>query len=349
VLVIGGAGSWFARRRRTADRRREERERRYVATQSEFAEVLSVVGSEREANDILRQHLERSQAGREAFVLNRNTGDNRLEAVTEVDDELAARLVAAEPRACVAVRLSRPHDEGHRDDALVQCELCGKQGPTLCSPLQVGGRVIGSVLVRQDRPFDEGDRRRVRESVNQAAPVIGNLRAIEMAEARAATDALTGLPNRRSVDETLKRMVAQALRTDTPLTALALDLDHFKEVNDRHGHEKGDDVLAAVAATLGVAVRVSDFTGRLGGEEFLVLAPDTDAEGGLVLAEKLRVAVSRVAVKDLESPITVSIGVATLPFDARDAAELLRRADRALYAAKERGRNRVETSAFKRA
>src|SRR3954470_16992197 len=188
----------------------------------------------------------------------------------------------------------------------------------MCQPLLVGGRVIGSVLVQQSDPLDERARRRLRESVSQAAPVLGNLRAIAMAEERAATDALTGLPNRRAIDDTLKRMVAQAGRTVTPLAALAIDLDHFKQINDRFGHEKGDDVLVAVSAVLAATVRGSDFTGRIGGEEFLVLAPDTGSDGGLVLAEKLRAAISRLKVRGLDVPITASFGVAALPDDAAD-------------------------------
>jgi diguanylate cyclase (GGDEF)-like protein len=346
LLVLGGTGTYFTRRRHAAEEAREEAERSYVASQSEFAEVMSVVSSEHDAHDLLRRHLVRSEPGRSVTVLNRNHSDNRLEAATDVGDdaELAERLLVAEPASCFAVRSGRAHEEDGSDDALVQCGVCGKQGPAMCQPLQVSGRVIGSVLVKQSEPLDEHSRRRLRESASQAAPVLGNLSAIAMAEARAATDALTGLPNRRAIDETVKRMAAQANRTGAPLAALVIDLDHFKSINDRFGHEKGDDVLAAVGTALAGTMRVSDFAGRLGGEEFVVLAPDTSSDGGLVLAEKLRLAIQALQVRDLDVPITASIGVAELPTDAADAAELMRRADRALYAAKNRGRNRVETA-----
>ena len=126
------------------------------------------------------------------------------------------------------------------------------------------------------------------DSVTQAAPVLANLRNLALAEARAATDALTGLPNKRACADTLKRMVAHAGRSVSPLSALLLDLDHFKQINDTFGHGIGDDALAAVGDVISTNLRTSDFAGRYGGEEFLVLLPDTDREGAAQAAEKLR-------------------------------------------------------------
>ena len=174
-------------------------------------------------------------------------------------------LQDAEPRSCLAVRLARTHNGGHGDDALLSCELCGKAAQdVMCEPLLVGGEVIGSLLVEHVEPLDEISRRRIAESVSQAAPVIANLRNLARAESRAATDALTGLPNRRSMNESLKRLSAQAARSGLPLAALAIDLDHFKQVNDRWGHDRGDQALASVGALLGSTVRESDVAGRIG-------------------------------------------------------------------------------------
>jgi diguanylate cyclase (GGDEF)-like protein len=144
--------------------------------------------------------------------------------------------------------------------------------------------------------------------------VLGNLRTLAIAENHASTDALTGLPNRRALQDTLKRMVAHAGRTLEPLAALAVDLDHFKQVNDRHGHDKGDEVLAAVGALLDESLRASDFASRAGGEEFCVLLPSTDLAGALEIAEKLRAAIARVEVPGVDresapasaSPLTLS-------------------------------------------
>jgi diguanylate cyclase (GGDEF)-like protein len=215
---------------------------------------------------------------------------------------------------------------------------------SMCTPLTVGGEVIGSVLVNHDRPLGGDDERRIRESVTQAAPVLANLRNLAVAELRAATDSLTGLPNRRAVQDTLKRMVAQASRNVSPLAALLLDLDHFKQINDQFGHGHGDDVLAAVGAVLGDGLRASDFAGRHGGEEFLVLLPDTGLEAAVHTADKLRLALSQIFIPQVERTITASIGVAVLPNHAADGDALLRAADRALYVAKGNGRDRTEVA-----
>jgi diguanylate cyclase (GGDEF)-like protein len=153
------------------------------------------------------------------------------------------------------------------------------------------------------------------------------------------TDTLTGLPNKRSIEDTLKRMAAQAGRSLNPLAAIMLDLDHFKSVNDVHGHHRGDEVLAAVGTAIMETMRDSDFAGRYGGEEFLILLPDTNRDGALVSATRLLNAVADLQIASQDVKITASLGVALMPDDAGSSEELFRRADRALYAAKRAGRN----------
>jgi diguanylate cyclase (GGDEF)-like protein len=139
-------------------------------------------------------------------------------------------------------------------------------------------------------------------------------------------------------------MVAHTSRHLTPLTAILLDLDHFKQVNDTYGHEKGDEVLAAVGAALRDALRAADFIGRYGGEEFLILLPDTDQTNALLVAEKIHQSLRTIRIPGIERATTASLGVATIPDDAGDAATLIRYADAALLTAKRAGRNRTETS-----
>jgi diguanylate cyclase (GGDEF)-like protein len=298
---------------------------------------------------LLIRYIERIVAGAAAAVFNRNNSDDRLEPVISerFADTPLGKIEPTQitPRSCMAVRLSTPYVRAPGDDPLMQCELCGKvPGDLICEPLLVGGQVIGSVLVVRDKTMPEHQRARVRDAVVQAAPILANQRNLALAELRAASDALTGLPNRRAADETLKRMTAHADRRRSPLAAVLLDLDHFKRVNDIHGHEQGDKVLAVVGQILTSTVRASDFAARYGGEEFLVLLPDTDRDTARDVAEKLRVAIA--AADSFESgPLTASFGVATLPDDAADAEQLIRKADRALYAAKADGRNRVKTAA----
>jgi diguanylate cyclase (GGDEF)-like protein len=136
-------------------------------------------------------------------------------------------------------------------------------------------------------------------------------------------------------------MVAQAGRGTAPLSVIALDLDHFKALNDRHGHQAGDEALAAVGAALRAGVRASDFAGRWGGEEFVVLLPDTDLAGAAEVAGKLRELIAGITVPAAPSGVTASLGVASLPEHAGSGDELFRAADRALYGAKAAGRDRV--------
>jgi diguanylate cyclase (GGDEF)-like protein len=346
--LAAGGGDEVAELGRTLNEMvgRREQQRAYQETQAEFVDMLQLSEAEAEAHDLLKRHLERSIANSRVTVLNRNNSADRLEAVTTVSahDPLAASLQGAKPRSCLAVRFGRLHRGGDSDRApLLGCEVCGTLPDAVtCQPLLVSGEVIGSVLVNHPKPPPEDVWQRIRESVTQAAPVLANLRNLAIAEIRAATDALTGLPNNRAVRDTIKRMVAQASRTVSPLSAALLDLDHFKRINDTYGHGRGDEVLAEVAAVLGSSVRESDFVGRYGGEEFLILLPDTDKQQTQVVAEKVRAAVAAIAPSTIDWPVTASLGVATLPHDAGDADTLIRAADRALYVAKGNGRNRVE-------
>jgi two-component system, cell cycle response regulator len=166
-------------------------------------------------------------------------------------------------------------------------------------------------------------------------------------ERLAITDALTGLHNRRFFEEILRMEADRATRTGRPLGLLVIDLDHFKQVNDRHGHQVGDRVLKEAAARLLNAARTSDVVARYGGEEFLVLLPGTDADVLAEVAERIRRAIGDTAIGDVNQ--TTSVGAAVMPRHGHDAAELLRVADAALYRAKELGRDRVQLGPDERA
>jgi diguanylate cyclase (GGDEF)-like protein len=311
----------------------------------QLGDALQVARTEREAFDVLKRHLERLVDHARAVVMIRNSSQNRLEAATGVDETptIAEHLKEATPESCLAIRLAKPYLRAPGDDDLMVCDVCGRvPQPSSCVPTVVGGEVVGSVVLKAPHPLNERDMEDLGTSVAAAGPVIANLRNLALAELRAATDNLTGLANHRAVEDTLNRMAAQAGRSASPLTAVMFDLDHFKRVNDIHGHAKGDEVLATVSAVVLSVVRESDFVGRIGGEEFVALLPDTSREGGALLAEKLRAAIEATDVPDLDRRLSASFGVATLPADASTGEHLLRAADRALYAAKNAGRNRVE-------
>jgi len=316
--------------------------------QAEFVEALQVTEDEDEADNLLKRHLERSLPGATAVVLKRNNSADRLQASTPVPPEadLSSRLSGAQPRACLAVRYARCHQEGSGRVPLRSCSVCGDRDvASTCEPLLVGGEVIGSVLVSHPESPTHRARQLVQQSVTQAAPVLANQRNLALAEFRANNDSLTGLPNKRATEDTLKRMVAQANRSLTPLTAVMLDLDRFKQVNDRFGHAQGDEVLAAAGAAIRSSLRSSDFAGRFGGEEFLILLPETSLDGARLVAEKIRETISSVTVPGVDRDITASLGVSDLLEHGGTTAGLLRAADRALYDAKTAGRNRTVVAA----
>jgi diguanylate cyclase (GGDEF)-like protein len=313
--------------------------------QAEFADTLQIAGDEDEAHRLLQRHLERTLLATSAVVLNRNNSADRLEAVTPLPpgSPLSGTLRGAEPRSCLAVRSGRTHREGGGRPALLSCAVCSPApGTSCCVPLTVGGEVIGSVLLSRPVPYSEVEEERIRESVGQAAPVLANLRNLAVAEIRAATDGLTGLPNKRAVTDALKRTFAQAVTTQAPLALLLLDLDHFKQINDQRGHPVGDQILAGVGATLRGVLRSGDFAGRNGGEEFAVLLPETSLTEALDIAERVRAAIAEISLAGTDVSVTASIGVAVFPDQVSTLDRLERLADAALYTAKRQGRNRVE-------
>lgn len=155
------------------------------------------------------------------------------------------------------------------------------------------------------------------------------------------TDALTSLRNRRAFDERLIAAFEHARRYERPLSLAIVDVDHFKAINDEHGHDMGDAILRKVANTIGANTRQTDFAARVGGEEFAILLPETALFEALQFGEKLRASVASEPI--LAQRVTVSIGIASFPHSTvPGTAELFRAADQALYRAKVNGRNRVE-------
>jgi two-component system cell cycle response regulator len=195
--------------------------------------------------------------------------------------------------------------------------------------------------------FDDADLVTLRTFAGQAAVALDNVRVHEEAQRLSLTDPLTGLSNYRYLKESLRREVERASRFGHRLTVLALDLDRFKEVNDTHGHAAGDAVLAEFARRLRAEIREVDLAFRQGGEEFVVLLPETDAAGGTVVAERLGTAIRRTPVlarsarstQAARIPVTVSIGIAVYPDHGNTGEAVLEAADDALYQAKAAGRD----------
>lgn len=177
-----------------------------------------------------------------------------------------------------------------------------------------------------------------------------NKRQLESANTKlqelALRDGLTGLLNRRYWESCLEREFARHQRYDNPVSLVIFDIDHFKRVNDTYGHQTGDEVIRETARITSQLVRETDFAGRYGGEEFVVLLPGTTLDGAAQFAERLRSTIERQQIDYQGSPLTftISLGVATLADDMAGYQALLERADKALYQSKEGGRNRVTVS-----
>ena len=171
------------------------------------------------------------------------------------------------------------------------------------------------------------------------ANVVLKQREVRMVEA-ALTDVLTGVGNRRKLEQALAAEIARARRSGDALSAIMADIDHFKRVNDEFGHGGGDKVLAAFGAMLLAQTRPTDVVARFGGEEFVLLLPHTELAQAAAKAEQIRTALAAQITAPMPRAVTVSFGVAQLA-DGEDAASFIGRADAALYAAKEGGRNRV--------
>jgi diguanylate cyclase (GGDEF)-like protein len=221
----------------------------------------------------------------------------------------------------------------------------------LCVPIMIEVEVVGLIYVYKtdpaSRPFDQHDVQLAVAISHQAALTIQRTRLLAKAEALeqlAIVDSLTGLHNRRHIFELAEHEFHRARRYKRPLSAMMLDIDSFKQVNDVYGHAAGDQVLRVMAARCRENLRDIDLMGRYGGDEFVVLLIESDLDTARNIAERLRRCLADAPVDTDQGPlnITVSLGIAAYSEDCPDMAILLNQADAALYRAKHAGRNRLE-------
>jgi diguanylate cyclase (GGDEF)-like protein len=209
-------------------------------------------------------------------------------------------------------------------------------------PIIVQGNPFGclvTVSVRNEIGFTERNFLSLFAGQIELAVTIANL--FEQIKRQALTDSLTGLFNRRHFDQCLTTEVERSLRLNQPFTLISLDLDHLKKINDNFGHAAGDEAIKKIGEILKKNARSVDIPARFGGEEFAVILPGIDIEGGIIAAERLRCSIEESYVKDVDK-ITGSIGVATFLKHTESLGELLELADQAMYRAKKNGRNRIE-------
>ena len=214
---------------------------------------------------------------------------------------------------------------------------------TIAAPLVPDGTIVGAIVLsrRVAEPWPATTRRLLDGAAREASTALSRAYSHRAAEARASVDALTGLPNRRYFDE-FCGLLARRRRADDAVGVLMIDIDRFKDLNDRHGHGVGDDVLRAVGSAIVTAVRDDDVPARYGGEEFVVLLRNPSRDVAVDVGERVRNAVSELDLAELGVPrVSVSVGVAVASVPDQPIDELLAEADAALYRAKRAGRDRV--------
>ena len=256
-----------------------------------------------------------------------------------------------EPSECRALRTGQPYfaTAGTLELPCRHIERIGVPvSHSLCLPLAAQGETLGILQLCRFSTGGPAVSRRAMDTAaligEQFAMALANLELREQLRQQSIRDLLTGLFNRRYLEETMERELARSVRNRQPRAVVAIDVDHFKRFNDAHGHEAGDKVLVELAHLLRESVRNTDIACRYGGEEFVLLMPDSPPAIAIERVEALRAQVSALRLQfgaGQHEPVTISIGLAMAPQDGNRADVLLRNADTALYAAKAGGRNRL--------
>lgn len=257
------------------------------------------------------------------------------------DYDFAAMLA---PGNCWALKRGK----FHINDLQTATLCCDHHVPRLSTieiPMMARGSVYGLLVLAIDSADAfvrlYGVQRLGRALADSMSLALSNIALRDKLRTQSLRDPLTGLYNRRYMEDALERYVSLAERTGTPTSVVMLDLDHFKALNDRHGHAKGDAVLRDVAAQLVGGLRPSDVVCRYGGEELLVILPNCNLEDARLRAEVLRARVEGLSDAH-EAQVSASFGIASIPETSSSHADLVPMADAALYAAKQQGRNRVK-------
>lgn len=327
------------------------REREEIAALNQFSEAVTQCTSEREVYDLILHSLKERFQPRQVVIFKLNSSENFLEAtatLVPLPKEIAAWPVIEEPHNCKAVRTGRPFrvNDLRVEPVCPSQFVLPREGSYYCGPLIAGGIIIGSVRVEAAKDLWTPERERLLESyLSGAASALSNLRLLDTMKQQANIDVLTGLYNRRFLEDYARKLFAIARRRDQPVGLIMMDLDHFKSFNDVYGHEIGDRILRHFAKTVTGSMRETNLAARYGGEEFVVILPDTSVKSCVLVAERIRKAVMTMVVPSNTEkplpPLTVSIGIAVFPDHGQTLEEITQASDKALYESKRSGRNRV--------
>ncbi|MBI1747645.1 MAG: diguanylate cyclase [Acidobacteria bacterium] len=335
---------------RTADLELRNREIRLLADMSNFLQACATADEAYGVITHTAQQLFLESTGA-LFVFSASRND--LEAMATWGElAISPNERVFSPEECCALRRGRAHIvEDPRSALSCRHMAAHPAGRYLCVPMMAQGEALGVLHLRHNPPGAESAQGILTRKAWLAVPLaehvalaLANLKLRETLRNQSIRDPLTGLFNRRYMEETLEREIRRSERSHRPLGAVMIDIDHFKHFNDTFGHEAGDLLLREVGALLATQIRDGDIACRHGGEEFALILPESPLEAVRQRAEELRLGVRQMSVQyrgQSLGAVTVSAGVAVFPEHGGVAEALLRATDRALYRAKGAGRDRV--------
>lgn len=313
---------------------------------SEMGDLLQTCFTAEEAYGVIAQSAQKFFPDGTGALSVIRTSQNLVEVVAGWGATPATESVFA-PDDCWALRRGRIHVVRDTATGLV-CKHLHHPLPTgyLCVPMMAHGETLGALHVceTQSGQLTDTHQRLTTTVAEHIGLALANLRLHETLRNLSVRDPLTGLFNRRYMEESLEREVRRAARNKRPLGIIMLDIDHFKTFNDTFGHDAGDTLLRELGSSLQTYIRGEDVACRYGGEEFILILPDTTLDAARQRAEQLRAAVKELAIQHRSrrlKSVTISAGVALFPDHGTTADAVLRAADLALYKAKAEGRNRV--------
>ena len=330
-----------------SERSAQERAMRADATRREFESqlnrALEMVDDEPSAFDVIERAMTKIAPTAPVELLLADNSHAHLDRVVVSAPEGVGQpdCSVSSPDACIAARRAQTQVFPDSEELDACPMLRGRERgrcSAVCVPVSIMGRTVGVVhaVSETNEPLDDSAVRALQTLANQSGNRLGMLRVMAETHVHAATDALTGLVNRRDLENRLRHMRNEG----TEFVFVMADLDNFKTLNDNHGHETGDRALRIFADTLRHELRADDIASRYGGEEFSIVLPGADTSQAVEIVERIRRGLARTTSRGEAPAFTASFGIA-YSGDAEDLKDLVERADRALFAAKDAGRDRT--------
>jgi diguanylate cyclase (GGDEF)-like protein len=328
-----------------------EQQREFTELVGETVSLLQACQSSNEAYGIIAMQFQRLLPGISGALYVFKPSRHILERAISWNQTRELAAPSFQPDDCWALRMGKLHESATKSEAIRCPHFSEDAGDTVCLPVTAAGEVLGLLAFWLD-PEAVGNGRTATPKELGFLSVMGQGLATALSSIRlreglrndATHDLLTGLFNRRFMDEAIDLQLSGGERNKTPLAVVMFDVDYFKKFNDSFGHDAGDAVLAALGAFIGRRARKSDIACRFGGEEILIVLPGADTAAAMKWAEITREEIERMVLTHQHrqlGPVTVSGGVASYPLNAQNKTDLLKAADEALYQSKANGRNRV--------